>query len=116
MKTPNALTKYDSKTEAEYAAHLDLLKHAGEIKAWYYQPIRLRISNKPEGSAGKRRATAFYTPDFGVVRNDDVYELHEVKGFWRKDAWVRIRAAAALHPFVFAAIYKEQGSFVREDI
>lgn len=106
-------TVYDSKLEAEYARRLEMLMMAGEIRSWWYKPLRLRISNEPSAS---KKKTAFYTPDFAVLTNDGFYELHETKGVWKEAAWVRIRAAALIHPFKFVAIYKEKGSFIREDI
>ena len=35
-----------------------------------------------------------YTPDFFVVMSDGSVEFHEVKGFWRDDARVKIKVAA----------------------
>jgi hypothetical protein len=34
-----------------------------------------------------------YTPDFLVIREDRI-EAHEVKGFMRDDAWVKLKVAA----------------------
>ena len=38
-----------------------------------------------------------------VVRPDGTLEFHEVKGFWRDDARVKIKTAADKFPFVFIA-------------
>lgn len=54
-----------------------------------------------------------YTPDFMVIAEDDVVELHEVKGHWRDDAKVKIRVAAEMYPmFRFKAFSKTKGKWV----
>lgn len=58
-----------------------------------------------------------YTPDFWVLGDGDVLEFHEVKGFWRDDARVKIRAAAERYPhFRFLAFRKlpKGGGWQRE--
>jgi hypothetical protein len=44
-----------------------------------------------------------------VIGKDDVVEFHEVKGgFWRDDAKVKIRVAAAMYPmFRFYSFFKQ---------
>lgn len=90
--------------EGEYAQHLDLLKHAGQVIWWRYAPMRLRLA---DGS--------YYKPDFGVLNCDCLFELHETKGFWREAARVRIKVAAGLFPFKFIAITKKNGAWEREE-
>lgn len=89
---------YASSTEREYAETLKLRKMAGEIYDWAYEPVRLRIGDG-----------AFYRPDFQVINLNGVIEYHEVKGFWREAAKVRIRAAKALHPYSFFVVTKGKG-------
>ena len=61
-----------NKTEAEYAASLENMKHAGLI-AWYrFEGIKLRLADN-----------TFYTPDFAVMRATGEMELHEVKASGR---------------------------------
>ena len=83
-------------TEAAYAAELEAQRQAGEI-AWYmFEPLKLRLAQQ-----------STYTPDFLVVGVDGRLALHEVKGFWRDDARVKIRVAARLFPcFEFLAVTK----------
>lgn len=81
-----------NKTEAAYAQRLELLKHAGEIQWFEFEPIKLRLADN-----------TFYTPDFAVMAADDVLEIHETKGFWTDDARVKIKVAAAKFPFRFKA-------------
>lgn len=107
VPTPRACVKsaYDqmNKTEAAYAYELELRRLAGEI-AWYrFEAIKLRLAAK-----------TFYTPDFLVVLADGEVQFHEVKGFWRDDARVKIKVAAEQFPFAFIAIRKTKGGWETE--
>jgi hypothetical protein len=84
-----------NRTEAEYAALLESRKIAGEI-AWYAF----------EGVTFKLAADTRYTPDFAVMLADGRMEMHEVKGFWRDDAKIKIKVAAEMFPFRFVALKK----------
>ena len=91
-----------NKTESAYAAHLDRMRAAGDVVAWWFEPVALVLSH---GNACR------YTPDFMVQRADGVLELHEVKGSRKRDgrtvpvveedSMVKIKAAAELYPFIF---------------
>lgn len=82
-----------NKLEERYSAHLDLLKKAGQIVDFWFQPIKLRLAVK-----------TFYTPDFLVVTKESI-EVHETKGFWEDDARVKIKVAADRYWFLkFKAI------------
>lgn len=91
-----APSPYKSKLEAQYAAHLDLLQKAGEIRRWMYEPMSLKLSQ------GKR-----YRPDFLVVLPlgaEARTELHEIKGKWTKnkrDGMTHLKWAAQLYGDVF---------------
>ena len=54
-----------------------------------------------------------YTPDFWTMGDDDVLELHEVKGHWEDAAKVKIRVAAERYPnfrfMAFRRLTKKQG-------
>lgn len=81
--------------ESEYAALLEARKIAGEI-AWYkFECITLKLADDTR-----------YAPDFAVMLADGAIEMHEVKGFWRDDAKIKIKVAAAMFPFRFIAVYK----------
>lgn len=86
-----------NKTEAAYAGEvLALAKATGRV-AWYaFEAVKLRLADK-----------TYYTPDFLVMLADGTLEAHEVKGFWRDDARVKIKVAAELFPFRFMAISKQ---------
>ena len=87
-----------NKTEAEYAEHLELLKRTGKI-AWYrFEGMKFRLADN-----------TFYTPDFAVMRSDGRLEMHEVKGFWRDDARIKIKVAAEQYPIQFVAVKKKTG-------
>ena len=82
-----------NKTEERYARHLDSLKLAGEVLWWKFEGIKLRLAE-----------ATFYTPDFAVIVDSHVMELHEVKGYWQDDAKVKIKMAASMYPFRFIAV------------
>lgn len=81
-----------NKTEAAYDAHLWSVR--GSVVVWHaFEAITLKLANNTR-----------YTPDFVVQRTSGAIELHEVKGFWRDDARVKIKVAASLFPFRFIAV------------
>ena len=85
-----------NKTEAAYAMHLEARKNASELIWYVFEGITFKLAD------GCR-----YTPDFAVLRNDGVIELHEVKGYWTDDARAKIKVAADKFPFRFIAVYKQ---------
>ena len=96
VKPLKHLGHYASATEAEYAYHLELLKRTSQIVDYRYEPMSLRLAKKTR-----------YTPDFMVIFEDHI-ELHEVKGFWRDDARVKIKVTAEQFPwFKFIAVQKQ---------
>lgn len=92
-----------NKTEAAYAAYLEMQKKTGLIADYRFEAVKLRLADK-----------TFYTPDFVVLAPDGVLEMHEVKGFWEEDARVKIKVAAAQFPFRFVAIKKTKNGWDRE--
>jgi len=63
---------YRSKVEADYAAHLSLLKQAGEIRNYEHEPcFRLTVNGILIGKI---------YPDFLVTTKHGQEEIHEVKG------------------------------------
>ena len=84
-----------NKTEAAYAERLALLQHAGEIRSYRFEAVKLRLANN-----------TFYTPDFLVVTDEQI-EFHEVKGFWQDAGRIKIKVAADQYPeFAFVAVQK----------
>lgn len=94
-----------NKTESDYAMHLEILRAAGQVKRWDFEPAKLRLADK-----------TWYTPDFRVVMSDDTIEFHEVKGFWRDDARVKIKIAAEHHPYRFVAVKRNGAGWQYEQI
>lgn len=88
-RTPGEMNR----TERAYSEHLENRRLAGEITAWTFDALKLRLADK-----------TFYTPDFLVQCADLTLEIHEVKGHWEDDARVKIKVAASLFPFVFRAV------------
>jgi len=76
-----------NKTEAAYAAELEIQLKVGMIVDWAFESHKLRLADK-----------TYYTPDFMVITKDREMEFHEVKGFWRDDARVKIKVAAESYP------------------
>ena len=101
--------KYKNRTEEKYASNLHLRLTCGEIHSYSYESIRLRI-----GGTAKRGI--YFTPDFLVILADGSIEFHEVKGFWREAAKVRINVAAEKFPyFKFRAVKLVKGSWEHEE-
>lgn len=93
-----------NKTESSYAGELDLRVRAGEI-AWY----------RYNGWTFKLADDTRYTPDFAVMLSSGELEAHEVKGWWREDAKVKIKVAAGIYPIRFIAVRKIRGGFTVEE-
>lgn len=83
-----------NKTEAAYAAHLELRRMAGEIAWWKFEGVKLRLAD-----------STFYSPDFAVMLSSGEIEMHETKGgYWQDDARVKIKVASELYPFRFIGV------------
>jgi len=97
----NKYAPYASSYERDYAKHLQLRKLAGEIRDWKLEPSRFLIG-----------FDCRYKPDFQVVMNDGTIEFHEVKGFMRDDANVKLKTAATTfpqYPFILVTWDKSTG-------
>lgn len=81
-----------NRSERKYADLLELRRRAGELWRFDYQSIKLRLADD-----------TWYTPDFIVYLAEGTIEFHEVKGYWREDARVKFKVAAATFPFPFVA-------------
>lgn len=94
-----------NKWERQYADRLQAAVLAGEIKSYRFEAVKLRLAN-----------ATFYTPDFMLMRNDGAIEFHEVKGFWRDDARVKIKVAAEQYrdTFHFLAVTKKRSDWIYE--
>lgn len=57
--------------ERKYAEHLAARKHSGEIVDFRFEAFKLRLADNTT-----------ITPDFVVLTNDGLIELHDIKGGW----------------------------------
>lgn len=87
-----------NKTEKAYADYLEIKKKAGEVRAYYYEKVKLRLADR-----------TYYTPDFMVIDKDGFIEFHEVKGFLRDDALVKYKVAAEQFPWARWVMLKKDG-------
>jgi len=99
-----------NRTETRYANLLELRKGAGEIRDYRFESIKLRLADR-----------TWYTPDFFVIRMEpceqDTYEIHEVKGFWRDDARVKIKVAAEMFKeFTFYVCQYKKGQWIIREV
>jgi hypothetical protein len=93
-----------NRSEAKYAAELELRRQAGEVAWFKFEGVKLRLADG-----------CFYSPDFAVMLSDGTLEMHEVKGFWQDDARVKVKVAASLYPFRFVALTHKRGIWQIED-
>jgi hypothetical protein len=96
VATPPHETRMN-KLEGRYALWLRMRRDRGEIESFEFEPLKLRLAEK-----------TFYTPDFLVQLKNGELECHEVKGFLRDDAAVKIKVAAARFPFRFLMIFEDK--------
>lgn len=82
-----------NKTEAAYADTLRLRQHAGEIAAFHFEAVTLKLA-----------ADCRLTPDFMVILADGLVQFHEVKGHFEEDAKIKIKVAAQTFPFAFVLV------------
>jgi len=102
-----------NKLERDYAGYLEQLKLAKEIQDYRFEPLKLILVH---GIPGKRNEMSFKA-DFLVIKQNWPYqwfnfELHEVKGFLREDAQLKLKMAAELFPwFRFYLIQREKAEW-----
>ena len=94
-----------NKTEARYAQELELRKKVGEVEWYQFEGVTLKLG-----------FDCRYTPDFAVMLPNGDLEMHEVKGFFRDDALVKIRTAATMFPFRFMLVRLEAGAFNVQEV
>lgn len=88
-----------NKTEARYAAYLDLQMHAGAVLWYKFEGIKLMLAKNTS-----------ITIDFAVLTADSVLTMIDVKGakaVFTDDARAKMKVAAAMYPFVFKAVYPQ---------
>ena len=91
--------------ERRYAAWLELRLRAGQIQHYSFE-IKIRLAKK-----------CYYTPEFHVIDQNGQHEFHEVKGFWRDDARVKIKVAAEQCRWAqFVVVTCTKNAFKFEDV
>lgn len=88
-----------NKSEAAYAAHLDLLQRCGEIADYWFERFTLKLAHDTR-----------YTPDFLVQLPDGELQLHEVKGHFEDDAMVKVKVVSEMFPFRIVVVRMERGA------
>jgi hypothetical protein len=91
-----------NRTELRYASEwLEPRRLLGEILRWDFEPVKLRLAD-----------STYLAPDFRVILAEGTEEYHEVKGgFIREDAWIKLKIAAELHPYVFRMAQLRNGAW-----
>ena len=79
--------RYRSSWEANFAGKLELMRRAGEIVDYGHERIKFRLP-------GDR----FYCPDFDALTPSGETLVFEVKGYARRLAMDRLRAAVEIYP------------------
>jgi hypothetical protein len=94
-----------NKTEAAYARELEGRRLRGDIRAWLFEPMSLKLARRTH-----------YRPDFLVVTFEGPHEFHEVKGRWEDDARAKTKIAAEkFWMFRFVAVTRRKGAWEFEE-
>jgi hypothetical protein len=94
-----------NKTETRYANMLDSMVYVGDIILYRFEAINFRLA-----------PNTFYRPDFYIIFPCGRIELHEVKGFWREDARVKIKVAAEMYKeFIWKAVQYKKSQWIYEN-
>lgn len=95
-----------NRTEAAYALWLEAQRRADRLQWYAFEPLRIVLA-----------ANTQYTPDFVLLTREGEIEAHEVKGFWRDDARVKLKVAARALPWIrFVAVQKSREGWNVEEI
>ena len=78
-----------NKWEARYADRLQAMQAAGDVAGFDFEALKFNLGHR-----------CWYCPDFVVTLPGGRIECHEVKGFMRDDAAVKIKAAARRFPAI----------------
>lgn len=109
-RTEYAGAVYDSRGEAEYARHLDLLKAAGVIHDWRRGGEWVLLDTPPGGS---RRDRITLRPDFEVWPEPGRLEVRDFKGVMTAVFRVKARLFKRRYPNVPLIIVRADGSETR---
>jgi hypothetical protein len=97
--------RYRNKWEREYAGRLDQRKYLKEIRDYQYENVGFRLADK-----------CFFYPDFFIAMSTH-FEVHDVKGFMRDDALVKLKIAKDMYPwFRWVIVKKVKGEWEEKEI
>lgn len=99
-RTEHRPTRGMNKLEGDWSIVLEARRRAGELLRWDHEPEKLKLAD-----------ATYYVPDFRVQLPDGTIEFHECKGFMRDDAAVKLKTAAALHPYTFRLVTRKRGAW-----
>lgn len=102
--TPRPKRGVMNRTEAAYAELLEARRLAGEVLWYEFEGMTLRLA----------KAT-HYRPDFPVLTPTGL-QFHEVKGFMRDDAWLKLKLAARAFPFPFFVVRRTKGEWSVQEV
>lgn len=94
-----------NKTEKARAVELEAMKRAGQIAAWWYEALTLKLADDCR-----------YTPDFLIQESDGSLRLEETKGFWRDDAKVKTKTCVQRFPFPLRVLRKTKTGWEVEEV
>lgn len=84
--------------ERTYSELLEEQRLAGEIIAWEFEPMNIRLAQK-----------CFYKPDFLVITKEGFVEFHETKGHFENESKVRTKIVAQKFPyFIFRLVQRRK--------
>lgn len=84
---------FKSRAEWNYAIRLNVLKRAGMIQEWAYEPRFFEFDEI-------RHGTTRYKPDFEVTNNDGTTEFFEIKGYLTPKDVTKMKRMRKYHPNV----------------
>jgi hypothetical protein len=89
-----------NKLERDYARRLELLKQRGDVLWFGFEKVKFRLAVK-----------TFYDADFLVLLPSGRWEVHEVKGFMRDDAAVKLKVVAEHLPMRVVLVTRARGNW-----
>ena len=102
--TPRPQRGVMNRTEAAYAEILEARRLAGEVLWYEFEGMTLRLARRTH-----------YRPDFPVLTPTGL-QFHEVKGFMRDDAWLKLKLAARAFPFPFFVVRRVRGEWSTQEV
>lgn len=97
-----------NKTEQRRAEELELLKRAGEVQWFAFEPVRFRLAYNTT-----------YTPDFLVLSKDGGLMAEEIKGSWvTDDSRVKVKVFAETFKWIHVRVFvwQKKGGWKIEEI